>query len=128
MKILIALILALTACAPSLAATKTPIAVECRNSTEDFVGASFCTALRDTIASSPRHTLLGKSSAEGNWSLIVTTTGSQDTGSQAIVLVWKKPDMTQYLDSWVLQTSYDNKKQVANLFSSIDADITKVLK
>lgn len=53
--LLIALIAFLLSSAAFAQTGKTPIEIGCQNKTGDTVGSELCTAIRDTVATSPRY-------------------------------------------------------------------------
>jgi hypothetical protein len=108
---------------------KLPIQVTCTNDNNDFVGARFCSALRDDIARSPRYE---ETSTGIRWRLhIVTVPDATDpkvSSSQAITMTMATNDGDLFLQQWAMQSGADVvKDQAQTLLSAVDGQIQELL-
>jgi hypothetical protein len=104
---------------------KRPIAVSCVNEPSDFIGARFCSALRDEIARSPRYE---EASTGSRWTLYIDTTGDvlhpNGISSQAAVLTIEFNFSEVFIQSWAFQSNAANVKGEAwMLMNRVDAEI-----
>jgi hypothetical protein len=113
------------------AQTKTSVYVSCNNLADDFVGARFCTSIRDEVAKSPRYSLLDSVPKTWHDTIRVTTVSETSTSSTAgaVVLTLDGPNTSYYLTHFgFMVSSTPVDEEAANIIASIDATITDLLK
>lgn len=111
---------------------KVPLGVECTNGVNDTVGESFCTALRDAVAASPRYRL---DSSQNRYVLHVATVDT-DQGSpvrgyqsvEALTLTLQNGNDEAYIYTRVQYTPFNQAEQAAKqVLSGADAIIAPAM-
>lgn len=110
--------------AVSHAQNKIAIKINCTNGDDDSVGIRYCSALRDTIALSPRYRL--QTPKDTAYLQLDLNTLSISEGSDAAValLVYSKGKFLEYRTIWNCQIGSDRVTEVASsLLAKVDAEI-----
>jgi hypothetical protein len=108
---------------------KLPLEVSCTNEANDFVGARFCSSLRDDIARSPRYEA---ASTGTRWRLHIVTLADaaspKSSSSQAIVLTMQVDSDEIFLMQWAFQSGADTvNEQTQSLLSAVDSNIQELI-